>query len=87
MPSQEIVLLEWWDSAVTSGVAWQNLKAEQKRHRKGKKETCWTAGFVLYEDEDVISVAASIHKEEVGPYITIPKVAIISRTGFSEEIE
>lgn len=40
---------------------------------------CHTCGFILHEDENSITLTLSHTGEDIGAYLTIPKVAIVHR--------
>lgn len=64
-----VVEIVWWD-AVAFGLQWSEEAA------KALKKTV-TVGYIVYEDEDVVSVASLINDTHVGHGIVINKADII----------
>lgn len=78
---REIALVEWVDSAsLPGGSIWKEKRAAEKL----RPSLGVTAGFVLAEGQDYITIAAHIGEEdddpageEVSGEMAIPKVAIL----------
>jgi len=76
----DIVLIRWVDSSSEVGTAWNDLKPTLKALNKGEYPhdmECQTAGFVMWENDQAVAVALSMAATECGPYILIPKVAVL----------
>lgn len=72
------VYIEWVDSCSSTGNTWV-LKSGVLR--EGRIDLCKTAGFILSEDADQITIVGSEseHTDSVAGDITIPKCAIRKR--------
>jgi len=86
--SPEVVLVRWIDSASEVGTAWNDLKVALRALKNSEYPhdmMCETAGFVLWENDQAIAITLSMTHHECGPYILIPKVAILSKTPLHAE--
>lgn len=63
----KIVFIEWIDASTTHG--WSSLDDLGI-------ETCFSAGFLVRETDEDISIAAAISEHQVNATITIPKAWI-----------
>lgn len=78
MKKLRVVEVEWVDSGAGGG--WQFIANIDRQSLK-----CITVGFLLFDDDESISVASSIGLDSAGMAnqaegpITIPKVAIVRR--------
>lgn len=86
---KKIIYIKWLDSWTRGG--WHDQeKYEEKESRRA--HPCESVGFLLSENEKVISIAGSISDVNTtcGEVITIPKVNIVGKLqllGWSEEFK
>jgi len=73
--AQKAIEVLWVDSMAQNG--WRFNHAEQAQDQKGK--VCRTMGYKIHEDDQVIAVAQSLHRDSEGDVLCIPQVAVISR--------
>jgi len=72
----KILEVEWIDSEAHPG--WhENSKA--LAYAKKHELLCYTVGYFLHEDTEVLTIAMSYNDEEKGMLWKIPKVNIIKR--------
>lgn len=77
------VLIEWIDSETKAGSAWhttEDVVEELDSADFPSRLSCFTLGFVVWENSHAVAVTSSYHEEEIGPYTIIPTAAIIKRT-------
>lgn len=77
-----IVLVRWVDSSATTNHVWYDLENALDKSKELGEESlfCYTAGIMLHEDDNSITVALSVNDTQCGNLITIPKVAVKSVT-------
>jgi hypothetical protein len=75
----EAVLVEWADSRQPTN-AWERLTDTAAREYC----RCYSVGFVVQDDQDVIALAASVadlgEEAQATGVIVIPRVAVLNRT-------
>jgi len=81
---ERIEYIVWIDSAAAHEQRWYDREVLETSEPLGY---CYTCGFLIGETDEHLTFAHTVCEAEVGPYITIPKVAIRSRLLLGEETE
>jgi hypothetical protein len=75
-------MVVWIDSTSATESSWHDKKAtirDLETDSYPKALQCTTVGFLLWENQYAMTITHSQHETECGPYITIPKPAVIHR--------
>lgn len=64
----KIVEIEWKDAVVGSAEKWTDPKQLKNKAMPSK-----SVGYLMYEDDDVVTVASLVNKNHVGFTLTIPR--------------